>query len=83
MILDYEEKEFHDDITSKNIIDRLRFEWNLENTFDVWNSSKNQGLDSETCWGNSKTTINLIYLVYTAFKAIRIPTTCHNHLPIK
>ena len=81
MILDYEEKEFPDDITSKYIIDRLGFGWNLGNTFDAWNSSQNQGLDSETCWGNPKTTTDLIdYLVETGFKAIRIPTTWHNHL---
>ena len=49
MILDYEEKEFNNSITSEYIIDRLGFGWNLGNTFDAWNSSQNQGLDSETC----------------------------------
>ena len=81
MILDYEEKVFNKNITSKQIIDKLGFGWNLGNTFDAWNSSQNQGLDSETCWGNPKTTPELIdFLVETGFKAIRIPITWHNHL---
>ena len=81
IILDYEEKEFSNNVTSKDIIDQLGFGWNLGNTFDAWNSSQNQGLDSETCWGNPETTPELIdYLVKTGFKAIRIPTTWHNHL---
>ena len=81
MILDYGEKEFQKNVTSKDIIDQLGFGWNLGNTFDAWNSSQNQGLDSETCWGNPETTTELIdFLVQTGFKAIRIPTTWHNHL---
>ena len=81
MILDYEEKEFLKNVTSKDIVDQLGFGWNLGNTFDAWNSSQNQGLDSETCWGNPKTTPELIdFLVKTGFKAIRIPVTWHNHL---
>ena len=81
MILDYGEKEFLKNVTSKDIIDQLGFGWNLGNTFDAWNSSQNQGLDSETCWGNPETTTELIdFLVQTGFKAIRIPTTWHNHL---
>ena len=40
---------FNPNIDSKKIIDELGFGWNLENTFDAWNSSQNQGLDSETC----------------------------------
>ena len=81
IILDYGEKEFPKDVTSKDIINELGFGWNLGNTFDAWNSSQNQGLDSETCWGNPETTEELIdYLVLTGFKAIRIPVTWHNHL---
>ena len=81
MILDYGQKEFPKNITSKDIINDLGFGWNLGNTFDAWNSSQNQGLDSETCWGNPETTPELIdFLVKTGFKAIRIPVTWHNHL---
>ena len=59
-------------IESKQIIDELGFGWNLGNTFDAWNSSQNQGLDSETSWGNPKTTIDMIdALVAKGFKAIK------------
>jgi hypothetical protein len=56
IILDYGEKPFLDRVTSKDVIKDLGFGWNLGNTFDAWNSSQNQGLDSETCWGNPETT---------------------------
>ena len=60
MILDYEEKEFLKNVTSKDIVDQLGFGWNLGNTFDAWNSSQNQGLDSEISWGNPETTVSMI-----------------------
>ena len=47
---------FDGNIKSHQIIDELGFGWNLGNTFDAWNSSQNQGLDSETSWGNPQTT---------------------------
>ena len=56
MILDYKEKEFNNSITSEYIIDRLGFGRNFGNTFDSWNSSQSQGLDSEICLGNLGTT---------------------------
>ena len=72
---------FDDKVTSKEIIDELGFGWNLGNTFDAWEDKLDQGLRSETCWGNPKTTPELIdFLVKTGFKAIRIPVTWHNHL---
>ena len=81
MVIDHEEVEFNDKVTGKQIVDEMGFGWNLGNTFDAWSSILNQGLDSETCWGNPKTTEEMIdYLVKTGFKAIRIPVTWHNHL---
>ena len=81
MVIDHEEVEFNDKVTGRQIVDEMGFGWNLGNTFDAWNSSQNQGLDSETCWGNPETTEKLIdYLVNTGFRAIRIPVTWHNHL---
>ena len=79
---DYRRKIYFDEkVTSKEIIDELGFGWNLGNTFDAWEDELDQGLDSETCWGNPKTTPELIdYLVKTGFKAVRIPVTWHNHL---
>ena len=81
MVIDHEEVEFNDKVTGRQIVDEMGFGWNLGNTFDAWNSSQNQGLDSETCWGNPETTEKLIdYLVNSGFRAIRIPVTWHNHL---
>ena len=81
MIKDGGNAYFDNSITSKKIINELGFGWNLGNTFDAWNSSQNQGLDSETCWGNPKTTEEMIdALISKGFKAIRIPVTWHNHL---
>ena len=72
---------FNPNIESKKIIDELGFGWTLGNTLDAWNSSQNQGLDSETCWGNPETTIEMIdALILKGFRAIRIPVTWHNHL---
>ena len=72
---------FDGNIKSHQIIDELGFGWNLGNTFDAWNSSQNQGLSSETSWGNPQTTQEIIdALVAKGVKAIRIPVTWHNHL---
>ena len=80
-IVDEGTSQFNHRINAKQIIDELGFGWNLGNTFDAWNSSQNQGLDSETCWGNPETTIDMIdAIVKKGFRAIRIPVTWHNHL---
>jgi hypothetical protein len=63
IILDYGEKVFLDKIALKDIIKDLGFGWNLDNTFDDWNSSQNQGLDFKTCWGISETSLALKGLV--------------------
>ena len=60
---------FNEKVTSKEIIDELGFGWNLGNTFDAWETELDQGLDSETCWENPKTSPELIdFLVKSGFK---------------
>ena len=65
--------------------------WNLGNTLDaheqkVLDPSKDefwgaQGLESETCWGQPKTTPELIKMMKEAgFGAIRVPVTWYNHM---
>ena len=58
--------------------------WNLGNTLDAFNDSDSaygQGLESETCWGQPKTTKEMIQAVHKAgFDIIRIPVTWHNHI---
>ena len=83
VVIDYGNKKFDVTLSSKDIIDQVGFGWNLGNTFDAFNDEylPNQGLSSETCWGNPETTEALIdALVKKGFKAIRIPVTWHNHL---
>ncbi|GHV32563.1 endoglucanase [Clostridia bacterium] len=51
--------------------------WNLGNTLDA---SGGMGIESETAWGNPKTTAAMIQVVADAgFKTIRIPTTWNRH----
>ena len=56
--------------------------WNLGNSLDAASDGfSNQGLSSETSWGNPKTTQALINAVASkGFKSIRIPVSWHNHL---
>ena len=59
-IKDQGSARFSTNVDSKTIIDELGFGWNLGNTFDAWNSSQNQGLSSETSWGNPETTQEML-----------------------
>ena len=74
---------FDDSINQRTLIDQMGFGWNLGNTFDAFDSKfgQNQGLNSETCWGNPATTDAMIdALIKKGFKTIRVPVTWHNHL---
>ena len=76
-------QNFDDSVQGGKIIDEMHFGWNLGNTFDAFNDKflPDQGLSSEECWGNPKTTEAIIDgLVKKGFKTIRIPVTWHNHL---
>ena len=81
-VTDEEEVEFDDSIRAKKIMDEMGFGWNLGNTFDAWSGTDlDQGLDTETIWGCTKTTEKIIKgLVKKGIKTIRIPVTWHNHL---
>lgn len=65
--------------------------WNLGNTLDANSQTISditndgywgqQGLDSETCWGQPKTTPEFIQMMKDAgFTAIRVPVTWYNHM---
>ena len=82
-IKDSGSKTFDDSIQGRTVVDQMGFGWNLGNTFDAYDEKflPNQGLDSEECWGNPKTTEAIIDgLVKKGFKSIRVPVTWHNHL---
>ena len=68
-------------VQASKLMTQMGFGWNLGNTFDAHNGNKNEGLNSETSWGNPKVTNSMIdKLVAKGFKTIRIPVTWHNHL---
>ena len=74
-------KEFSNK-SSVEFAQQLIIGWNLGNTLDANNSSKNNsGLKEETSWGMPYTTQDMIKAVSAAgFKTIRIPVSWHNHL---
>ena len=82
LVVDKEKVKFDDKITSKQIIDEMGFGWNLGNTFDAFDDKEqNQGLDSETYWGVTKTTEESIEGLFAkGIRTIRIPVTWHNHI---
>jgi endoglucanase len=83
-IKDEGKKEFDDEITAAEIANNIGMGWNLGNTLDAFSKDikgYNQGLESETCWGNPVTTEKMIeYIAKTGFKTLRVPVTWHNHL---
>lgn len=65
-------------MTSAEIVADIRVGWNLGNTLDSYNTNSS---DTETGWGNPKTTQAMIDAVQKAgFNAIRIPVTWGEHM---
>ncbi|MBR6072206.1 MAG: glycoside hydrolase family 5 protein, partial [Acholeplasmatales bacterium] len=62
LVIDENKVKFNDEVTAEEISREVGMGWNLGNTLDAFDDSKgqNQGLESETCWGNPKTTEALI-----------------------
>lgn len=56
--------------------------FNLGNTFDAYNDGQlSDELTTETCWGNPKTTRDMIKDIHElGFDTIRIPVSWHNHV---
>lgn len=66
--------------SAKDIVDDIKVGWNLGNTLDSYDTDKT-GIDTETGWGNPKTTEEMIQGVKDAgFNAIRIPVTWGEHM---
>lgn len=65
-------------MTSSEIIADMKIGWNLGNTLDSYDTSSS---DTETGWGNPKTTKSMIDTVKDAgFNAVRIPVTWSEHM---
>ena len=81
-IQDSKSTNFDSTLKASTVINEMGFGWNLGNTLDAHNQNGlNEGVSSETSWGNPKTTASMIQkLVQKGFKTIRVPVTWHNHL---
>ncbi|WP_084163056.1 glycoside hydrolase family 5 protein [Prevotella sp. RM4] len=77
--------------TATQAVKNMGVGWNLGNTLDANNQTNHdftkdnywgqQGLESETCWGQSKAKPELIKMMKDAgFGAIRVPVTWYNHM---
>ncbi|MBR3970177.1 MAG: glycoside hydrolase family 5 protein, partial [Ruminococcus sp.] len=80
------EIEAADQLTAFEITEAMQIGWNLGNTLDAYPSKNNVplescGLEAETCWGNPKTTPELIAAVKAkGFNTIRVPVTWFQHV---
>ena len=54
LVIDDGEVDFDNTITATEIVNEMKFGWNLGNTLDAvnWEVKGNNGLDSKTCWGS-------------------------------
>jgi len=69
--------EFDMSINAVQFTSRINVGWNLGNTLDATGT----GLQSETAWGNTETTPDIIQAVKDAgFNAVRIPVTWEGHM---
>lgn len=66
--------------SASEIVSDIKVGWNLGNTLESYNTGKS-GLQTETGWGNAKTTKDMIKSVKSAgFNAVRIPVTWSEHM---
>lgn len=72
-------------INAHSATEAMLFGWNLGNTLDAFigeaGKLRNDGIGTETCWGNPETTEELFELVKgTGVNVIRIPVTWYTHM---
>lgn len=66
--------------SSVKFAEKMNNGWNLGNTLDAHSDSVT-GLDTETCWGQPKTTEKMMKgLADSGITTVRIPTTWYNHM---
>ena len=79
--------------TASEAVKNMGLRWNMGNTLEANNQSVTdvtnpaywgqQGLDSESCWGQSVTKPELLKMMKDAgFGAIRVPVTWYNHMDV-
>ena len=84
LIRDTKKEYFNLSMSASALVNEMGMGYDLSNTLDAHISKDtqyDQGLSSETCWGNPYTTEEMIdSYVSKGFKSIRIPVTWHNHI---
>ena len=85
----FAEKKINSSLKAMDLAKQMECGWNLGNTLearDNWSAQSkkfpfNQGLSSETVWGEERTTKAIIETgIKNGYKTIRIPVTWCNHL---
>lgn len=68
--------------SAKDLVAQMKIGWNLGNTLDSMDSSKDhQGVEAETSWGNKTTTKVMIDTVAKAgFNVFRVPVSWGTHM---
>ncbi len=68
--------------TSVALVKDMKIGWNLGNTLDAHEDGiRNQGVASETCWGQPLTKPEMFTGLYrSGIRTVRIPITWHNHI---
>ena len=81
-ISDSNYKYFDEYLSNHDLVENMGQGWNLGNSLECASDGKtNEGLSSETSWGNPKVTWDLINTVGNkGFRSIRIPVSWHNHI---
>ncbi len=71
-----------DTMTAFEITEDMGLGWNLGNSFDAYNGNLDiMGVEAETCWGNPKTTNEMLDAVKAkGFNTIRVPVTWYQHV---
>ena len=84
LVRDIKKSYFNLSLKASELVNEMGMGYDLSNTLDAHISKDtqyDQGLSSETCWGNPYTTEEMIESYVTkGFKSLRIPVTWHNHI---
>jgi endoglucanase len=84
LVRDTQKSYFNLSLKASELVNKMGMGYDLSNTLDAHiskDTQNDQGLSSETCWGNPYTTEEMIDSYVTkGFKSLRIPVTWHNHI---
>jgi len=68
-------------LQATDLVKEMKAGWNLGNTLDAYGNWFTDPMESETCWGELKTTKEIVHIgKANGYKTIRIPVTWNNHI---